>query len=75
MSWNKPYDTVLFCPPTPKGILVKKLREIVELTNQNSGINIKVVERAGKKIRSIMPGLVVYRGRCITCEKRGKTSV
>ena len=92
---------MLFCPPTPKGILANKLKEVVGSARQNGGINIKVVERAGIKIRSIIPGLkeqdncgrqdciihvnggkgqcdregVVYRGQCITCKGREKTSV
>jgi hypothetical protein len=75
MSWSKPYDSVLFCPPTPKGILAKRLREVVGMKRQN-GINIKVVERAGIKIRSIMPGLKEQdncgRHDCIIHVNRGK---
>ena len=57
MSWSKPYDSVLFCPPTPKGMLAKGLKEVIRKERQNGGINIKVVERAGVKIRSMLPGL------------------
>ena len=57
MSWSKPHDSVIFCPPTPNSVLAKKLGEVVQETKQNSGVDIKVVERAGLKMRSLMPGL------------------
>ena len=56
-AWCKPHDTVIFCPPTPQGILAKKLKDIAENVKQTSDIKIKVVERAGRIIRSILPGL------------------
>ena len=45
-AWYKPYDTVLFVPPTPKGELLKKLQHIVEDIGKNE-IKVKIVERAG----------------------------
>ena len=56
-SWYKPHDTVMFCPPTPKSELANKFRDIVEKERKNGGISIKVVEKAGRKIRELLPGL------------------
>ena len=55
-SWYKPFDTVMFCPPTPNEELARTLREIVQ-DQKAEGLNIKVVERAGVKISSLLPGL------------------
>lgn len=57
MSWSKPHDSVVFCPPTPNSVLAKKLGEVVQEAKQNGGVDIKIVERAGVKMRSLMPGL------------------
>ena len=57
MSWYKPYDTVLFIPPTPNSELAKKFKEIVEKQKAEGGIKIKVVEKAGVKLGSLLPGL------------------
>ena len=56
-SWYKPYDTVLFCPPTPKSELAEQLREITEKQKKEGGTCIKVVEKSGIKIRNLLPGL------------------
>ena len=57
MSWYKPYETVLFCPPTPRSELFKQLNNIAQDSVKAGGLKIKVVERAGRSIKSLMPGL------------------
>ena len=57
MSWYRPYDTVLFCPPTPDSALAKSLRRLLEVEGESTGLKIKVVERAGRKLRHQVPGL------------------
>lgn len=58
-SWYRPYQTVLFCPPTPDSTLAKQLRHIAENATRDQGIliRIKVVETAGVSIMSQLPGL------------------
>ena len=56
MAWYRPYDTVLFCPPTPCSVLAKSLKNVLEVEVQK-GMNIKVGERAGRKLRHQVPGL------------------
>ena len=57
VAWYKPYDTVLFCPPTPSSKLAKQLKTIADDTYKNTHMRIKVVEKAGIKIKSLLPGL------------------
>ena len=57
MAWYKPHDTVLFCPPSPNSILAKELQKIADKEKEDSGISIKVVERAGRKMQSLLPGI------------------
>ena len=54
VAWYKPYDTVLFCPPTPGGTLAERLKEVA---TETKGTKIKIVERAGRSIGSMLPGL------------------
>ena len=101
VSWYKPYDTVLFCPPTPKSELARKFKDIIEKQKAEGGVNIKVVEKAGIKLATLLPGLreeencgrdncfvhstggrgncnrenIVYKGQCLTCNDKGRTSV
>ena len=80
--WNKPhyknpevqkYNTVLFVPPTPGGALAKQmqLREIQ--INSGTDDRIKVVERGGQKLRSILvqknpyPKMPCHRELCPFC--------
>ena len=51
-SWYKPYESVIFCPPTPGGELAKRMRRITQNVSERHNINVKVVERAGVKLRS-----------------------
>ena len=55
-AWYKPHDAVLFIPPTPKGELQNRLKEVVK-QQVGSEMKVKIVERAGVKMRSILPGL------------------
>ena len=37
VSWYKPYDSVLFCPPTPQSELFKQLNEVAQERDQEFG--------------------------------------
>ena len=58
ISWWKTgkqnFNTVLFVPPTPGGILAKKMRERQAQLSKNSKLKIKVVEQGGVKIKSLL---------------------
>ena len=51
-AWYKPFDTVLFCPPTPRGQLAKRLRDVTQEVSERHGLKVKVVERSGRSLRS-----------------------
>ena len=55
-SWCKPFDTVVFIPPTPDGELAKRIRKVAKELGKDE-IKVKVVEEAGKKLRTILPGM------------------
>ena len=55
-AWYKPSDTVLFVPPTPNGQLKRKLQEIADHVGREK-LKVKIVERAGRKLRAILPGI------------------
>ena len=65
-SWYRPYNTVMFCPPTPGSTLALKLRSIVKEEEKRTGIKVKVVERAGVKLQHMLPGLPEAK----ECEKK-----
>ena len=61
--WNKPhyknpevqkYSTVLFVPPTPGGALAKQMQLRETQINSGTDDRIKVVERGGQKLKSIL---------------------
>ena len=57
--WNKDnskvqYKSVLFVTPTPGGVLAGEIRKREAELNKESGERIKVVERAGMKIKDIL---------------------
>ena len=56
-SWYQPNDAVMFCPPTPNSVLAKSLGNIAHGLEKECEIKVKVIERAGRKIRSMLPGL------------------
>ena len=60
-SWYRPYNTVIFCPPTPGSTLANKLRLIVKEEEKRTGVRIKVVERAGVKLQHMLPGLTAVQ--------------
>ena len=51
---KKPYTSILFVPPTPRGILAKMLKKREVELNQNSAMNIRIVERGGTKMKNIL---------------------
>jgi hypothetical protein len=57
VAWHKPYDSVLFCPPTPDSRLAKELRLVAERYRSTGGVNVKIIERAGKELISLLPGI------------------
>ena len=58
-AWYRPFDTVLFCPPTPKGQLAKQLRAIAHRTSEEMPMKIKIVEKAGISMKTLLPGLQI----------------
>ena len=57
VSWFRPHDTVLFCPPTPDSVLAKQMKKIAEQERKSNGLSVKVVERCGIKLQAQLPGL------------------
>ena len=57
VSWWRPCDTVLFCPPTPGSELANKIKEVVNAEKVDGGFKVKVVERCGVTLKSQLPGL------------------
>ena len=57
MSWFRPFETVLFCHPTPGSTLAQSLRKIADEEGRRGGPKVKVVERCGTKLSSQLPGL------------------
>lgn len=57
VSWYKPFDTVLFCPPTPGSRLANSLKTIAKDIRDKRPMNIHVVERAGVALKTKLPGL------------------
>ena len=51
-SWYKPFDTVVFCPPTPGGMLAKRMREVTQEVSERHNLKVKIVERAGVSLKS-----------------------
>ena len=51
---QKPFTSILFVPPTPKGVLAKMLKKREIELNKNSEMNIRVVERGGTKMKNIL---------------------
>ena len=45
VNGKKPFTSILFVPPTPRGELAKMLKKRELELNQNSEINIRIVER------------------------------
>ena len=56
-AWYRPFDTVMFCPPTPGSKLALKLRSIFKEEERRTGVKVKIVERAGVKLQQLLPGL------------------
>ena len=48
------YKSVLFVPPTPGGLLVKRLKKREEELNKDNEERIKIVEKAGTKMGNIL---------------------
>ena len=75
-SWYKPNDAVMFCPPTPRGILAKNLRKVTEEMSEQHNIKVKVIERAGVRVKTSLPGLKVEknckRTDCMVHQNGGK---
>ena len=72
--------TVIFVEQTPGGELAKRLRELFKRLEGTVGFYIKVVERAGRSVRSLFPlnnlweGASCGRGEeeCVTCYQGGE---
>ena len=44
-SWYRPFESFLFCPPTPDSVLAVRPRKIVWEVEERSGMRVKVAER------------------------------
>ena len=70
--------TVLFVEHTPEGTLAKMLREQLGRMEGTMGFRIKVVERAGTRLKDmfsptdIWGGIQCERGDCTTCTQEGE---
>ena len=55
-SWYKAggYSTVIFCPYTPNGELAQRWRQIEARGAETRGWRFRVVERAGRQVRSLL---------------------
>ena len=64
-SWYKAggFSTVIFCPYTPNGELAKRWREIEARGAETRGWRFKVVEQAGRQVRSLL-GRNPWAGQC-----------
>ena len=51
---KKPFTSILFVPPTPRGELAKMLKKREMELNQNNEMNIRIVERGGPKMKHIL---------------------
>ena len=51
---KKPFTSILFVPPTPRGELAKMLKKRELELNKNSNMNIRIVERGGPKMKHIL---------------------
>ena len=51
---KKPFTSILFVPPTPRGELAKMLKKREVELNKNSDMNIRIVERGGPKMKHIL---------------------
>ena len=50
IAWQRPAESVLFLPPTPRSELANMLKEVL----QQSRWKVKVVERAGKSVKQLL---------------------
>ena len=56
VSWWRPSDAVLFCPPSPGSVLANRMKQVAREEAVHSGTSIKVVERCGVSLQSQLPG-------------------
>ena len=70
---------VMFCPYTPGGELAKRLREVEQDMEKNSGYRIKIVEEAGEKVLDILHSSNPWKGedcgrdKCLLCATKAMT--
>ena len=57
VAWYRPQNTVLFIPPTPNSELKKRLQTVANKTAEESGLRVRIVERAGSRLQHMLPGL------------------
>ena len=68
------YDAILFIPSTPNSELKKMYKNVIE----NSGINIDIVEKSGRSMKSMLQKSNPFkeekcsRSSCLTCNTNGK---
>ena len=57
VAWYRPHQTVLFCPPSPGSALKNRLQKVADHLEKDNHIKIRIVERAGTKLKYLLPGL------------------
>ena len=73
--------STLFVRGTKKGLLARKLREIVEKTRGIVGYNTKIVERSGRKLRNMLSNTNPWKGQacerleCISCKQAEEVKI
>ena len=55
--WYRPADAPLFVPATPGSVLQKKIQEVTNRHMERAGMNVRVIETAGKKIGGALVNL------------------
>ena len=56
VSWYRPHQSVLFIPPTPDSELKHQLQEVADKVETDSGLKVRIVERAGARLQHLLPG-------------------
>ena len=51
---KKPFTSILFVPPTPNGELASLMKKRERMLNENSNMNIKIVEKSGVKVKRFL---------------------
>ena len=64
MAWYRPYDTVLFCPPTPHSVLAKSLKKVLEVEGEKGRGDVGESFQGVKSMRGAAPQGARESGGC-----------